>query len=339
MADPHWLPQALLEQFPACSWATGEDGVFQEFYGDPKPLFGQSAQDLKGKTAAALDRTLQQVWTDRFRRVLAGQTLMLRESCGGSTFYITVFPIQWEGRIQFAGGVAREITAFSTAEQELRHTVLSALKAQEHDRKMASQFLHDSVGQNLTALGLQLDLVRMDLEGVSPELCVRIVEMQAMLEKMMEEVREYSYELNPSTVERAGLRAALDRLTARIRTRFTGTVRLNADPSLKIDPKIAPALFHIALEAVQNALQHAACSAIEIAVKSTRSGPVLEVRDDGRGFDPADVVSTRRGLGLLSMEHYAAQAGLQLTITSEHKGGTLVRAALEPVKNGQPSTS
>jgi signal transduction histidine kinase len=142
----------------------------------------------------------------------------------------------------------------------------------------------------------------------------------------MEEVREYSYELNPATVERAGLRPALDRLVSRIGQRYRGMVRVNADPSLKLDPKLASALFHIAQEAVQNAVQHSACSAIEIAVKSTHKGATLEVKDNGRGFDPADVVGVRRGLGLLSMEHYAAQAGLQLTITSSSEKGTSVRA-------------
>jgi signal transduction histidine kinase len=179
----------------------------------------------------------------------------------------------------------------------------------------------------LTALGLQLDLIRMDFETVSPEACTRVAEVQKTLEAVMEEVREYSYELNPSTVERAGLRSALDRLTSRLRQRFAGVLRVKVDPSLKADPKIATALFHIAQEAIENAVQHASCSAIEIAVKSTRKGTVLEVRDNGRGFDPDDILGVRRGLGLLSMEHYAAQAGLELTITSTRETGTLVRAA------------
>jgi signal transduction histidine kinase len=102
---------------------------------------------------------------------------------------------------------------------------------------------------------------------------------------------------------------------------------LNVDPSLKLDPVIAPALFHIAQEAIENALRHAACSAIEIAVKSTRNGPSLEVRDNGHGFDPADLAAGRRGLGLLSMEHYAAQAGLSLSIVSGRNSGTTVHAA------------
>jgi signal transduction histidine kinase len=128
-------------------------------------------------------------------------------------------------------------------------------------------------------------------------------------------------------VERAGLRSALDRLTARIRGRFAGAVRVNADPSLKLDPKIATALYQIAQEAVENAAKHSACSVIEIAVKSTKAGPVLEVRDNGRGFDPADVLGGRRGLGILSMEHYAAQAGLDFSIRSNRETGSVVHAA------------
>jgi signal transduction histidine kinase len=147
----------------------------------------------------------------------------------------------------------------------------------------------------------------------------------------MEEVREYSYALNPSTVERAGLRPALDRLAGRIRERFTGTMRLNVEPSVKLDKKIAIAFYHIAQEAVENSVQHSCCSTIEIAVKSSRTGTFLEVRDNGKGFDPADPLGGGRGLGLLSMEHYAAQAGLYLAINSNREVGTIVRAAAQGV--------
>jgi signal transduction histidine kinase len=147
-----------------------------------------------------------------------------------------------------------------------------------------------------------------------------------VLEEIMEDVREYSYELNPSAVERAGLRSALDRLATRLRQRYLGNLRINVDPSLKTDPKIASAMFQIAQEAAENAVQHAGCSALEIAVKSSRSGTILEVRDNGKGFDPQDLIGGGRGLGLLSMEHYAAEAGLELAISSKRDSGTTVRA-------------
>ena len=322
------LAEIFLQQSPACQWIVSADGAFARLYGDPLALFGRAAAELLGRFPGdVLEPNEATAWRGRFTRALSGETLLLRERRAKDTWYVMIFPLRIEGKIQFAGGSAREITPWATAEQELRHTVLGALKAQEFERAMVSRFLHDSMGQNLTALGLQLDLIRMDMESASPDTCQRIGGIQKLLEEMMESVREYSYELNPSMVERAGLRPALDRLAGRIRTRFPGTLRLNVDPSLRLDPKLASALYQILQEGVENAVQHSGCSAIEIAVKSTRTGTVLEVRDNGRGFDPADLVSGRRGLGLLSMEHYAAQAGLELVITSTRETGTTVRAA------------
>ena len=329
MLDAGSLAEIFLQQTPACQWIISADGAFAQIYGDSAPLFARSAVELLGRLPGdVLGPDEASAWRERFARAFSGEMMLLRERRAAGTWYVTVFPLRIDGEIRFAGGSAREITPWSAAEQELRHAVLGALKSQEFERTMVSKFLHDSVGQNLTALGLQLDLVRMDLASVSPETCLRIGEIQKLLEEMMESVREYSYELNPSTVERAGLRPALDRMVGRIRARFPGTLRVNVDPSLKLDPKLATALYQILQEGVENAVQHSGCSAIEIAVKSTRTGTVLEVRDNGRGFDPADLVSGRRGLGLLSMEHYAAQAGLELSITSTRETGTTVRAAM-----------
>ncbi len=328
MEDAERLSELLLEQSPACHWMVSADGVFQRVCGDASSVFGKPAAQLVGQAVSqALDREVSAAWRGRFARVLQGETLTLRERHGNAVWHITVFPVREEGEIRHAGGLASENTPWSTAEQELRRTVLGALKAQDCERSMVAGFLHDTVGQNLTALGLQLDLVRMDLESVSPQTCAHVSEIQQLLGAMMEEVREFSYRLNPSIVERAGLRPALDRLVDGLRTRFTGTLRVSVDPSLKLDQKTASAMYKIAQEALENSVQHASCSMIEIAVKSTRISTVLEVRDNGRGFDPADPVGGGRGLGLLSMEHYAAQAELDLSIGSNGKTGTIVKAA------------
>jgi signal transduction histidine kinase len=328
MSDAGVVADAFLRQSPFCHWVVDAEGRFEHFYGDPRLLFGKRASALVGRTAEkALEPRVADIWRDRFSRALAGETLMLLERRGDESWYIGLFPVGLPGQPPRVGGTAKDITAWRAAGQDLRSRVLSALGAQEFERRMVAKFLHDKVGQNLTAMGLQLDLVRMDMECLSPETASRVADIQKLLEGMMEEVREYSYELNPAAVERAGLRAALDRLTARIRGRFSGSVRVNADPSLKLDPKIASALYQIAQEAVENAVQHSGCSAIEIAVKSTKAGPVLEVRDNGRGFDPADVLGGRRGLGLLSMEHYAAQAGLDFSIRSNREMGAVIHVA------------
>jgi signal transduction histidine kinase len=322
--EPPCLAEIFLHQNPACHWIVDAAGVFVRIFGDPQPLFDRTAAELSGRNCAdALGPASSQLWASRFARALAGETVVIRERRGEAAWSVFLFPVRLEGEVRYAGAAAREVTSWAAAEQELRYTVLGALRAQEHQSTATARFLHDAVGQNLTALGLQLDLVRMDLEN-HPALRDQVTEVQKLLETIVEQVREYSYELNPSTVERAGLRPALDRLHARVHQRYTGTLRINVDPSLKIDPKIAVAMYHVAQEAVDNAVQHSSCSAIEIAVKSTRKGPRLEVRDNGRGFDPGDLQQGSRGLGLLTMEHYAAQAGMDLSVRSSVGNGTAI---------------
>ena len=330
MSEAESLAEAYLQQSRCCHFVTSGEGRLVRVYGEAPEFFGRPAESLPGEDIdAAMASKQAGLWRSRAWRALRGEVLNLRERRGSLNWNITLFPIQVEGEVKFAGGLAREVTAWGSAENELRHTVLGALKAQERERTMVSRFLHDNIGQTLTALGLRLDLIRMDLETTSPAICKQVSDVQDIIGEMMEAVREYSYELNPSTAERAGLRPALDRLMSRIRARYAGTLRANVDPSLKLDPRAANAFYQIAQEAVENAVQHSSCSSIEISVKSTRTGTVLEIRDNGRGFDPADIMAGRRGLGLLSMEHYAAEAGLELSVTSTLNAGTTVRAAAQ----------
>jgi signal transduction histidine kinase len=319
------LADIFLQQSPECHWMVDGGGVFARVYGDPAPLFGKPAAQLCGRPyTEALEPGQVETWRGRIGNVMAGEFQALHERRGKAAWSIFLFPIRLEGEVRYAGGSAREVTSWAAAEQELRYTVLGALRAQEHLRSSVSTFLHDSVGQNLTALGLQLDLVRMDLGDDHPAICEQVTGVQKLLETVVEDVRGYSYELNPAAVERAGLRPALDRFPARFRPRYTGILRINVDPSIKIAAKVAVAMYQVAEEAVENAVQHSGCSTIEIAVKSTRTGPRLEVRDNGRGFEPGDLRSGSRGLGLLTMEHYAAQAGMDLSIKSCRTTGTAI---------------
>ena len=210
--------------------------------------------------------------------------------------------------------------AWNAAEQELRHTVLGALKAQEFEKNVdVANSCTIPSGQNLTALGLQLDLMRMDLETVAPDVCARIGEIQNMLEEMMESVREYSYELNPPPWSGPGCGRRWTGWPSRARA-LPRLAPAQRGPVPEDGSEGGGAIYQIAQEAVENAVQHSGCSMIEIAVKPARAGNYLEVRDNGRGFDPADLQGGYRGLGLLSMEHYAAQAGLELAIVSRGTG-------------------
>jgi PAS domain S-box-containing protein len=322
------MERALIQQSPACYWALDPEGRFHFASGNTIPLFGKPAADLGGRLLAdLLPEDDAKLWLGRIRQTIAGESGLRRERIGESLFGVISYPLRPPGASAvYAAGYAQDITAVGTAEKELRATTMHVLKAQESDRGRLARFLHDEVGQSLSAAGLQLDLLRMDFEAAAPAIGQRTVELQGMLETIMAAVRDFSYELNPDMVERAGLHAAMDRLVGRTRKRFTGNLRLMADSTLHVPPPVGSALYKIAAEALENALQHSGCSQIELIIKSTANGPTLEVRDNGKGFEAGDLGGPHRGLGLLVMDHYAAQNNLRLSVTSERGKGTTVRA-------------
>jgi two-component system NarL family sensor kinase len=318
----------LLEQRPGCTWMLLENLTFHHVWGQSIPVFGRPAGQLAGTNLLhILPPNIHEAWKDRIARVFQGETLLLREQRGDSIFSFSYYPLRDEcGEIMLAAGFAIDTSAIRKAEQELRATALKVIRAQETERTRLSRFLHDEVGQCLSAAGLQLDLLRMDLEPTVPGITERTAEVQQVLERVMERVREFSHELNPDVVERAGLHSALDRLVGRLRRNFAGTLRLMVDSSLRIEPGLAGAFYKIAHEAVDNAIRHSGCTQVEVLLKSTRPGPALEVRDNGAGFDTGEAKDT--GLGLLIMQHCAAEAGLDLAVSSVRQRGTTVRATL-----------
>src|SRR5262249_15697391 len=169
---------------------------------------------------------------------------------------------------------------------------------------------------------------RMDVEEKVPGIASRTAEIQSLLDGVVRRIRHLSYELNPEIVERAGLQSALDLLIGRFRRSFPGNLRLMYDTSVRILPPAAAAMERIAEEATLNAIRHAQCNLIEIAVKPTRLGPVLQVRDDGAGFDYKLAMRFPRGLGLLMMDHCARKAGLRFNISRNGNGGVTVSAVM-----------
>src|SRR5271167_3164975 len=160
---------------------------------------------------------------------------------------------------------------------------------QEHDEALdgVARVLHDDVSQVLSAVGLQLDAMRMDFRDQAPGLDDRASEIQTMLEQVIEQLRDISNELNPSIVERAGLQFALDRLAGKVRKNFTGSVRLHFDPDARVPTAIANIFYKIAECALDNAIARPRCSAIDIHVKRAQGDFVLEIRDNAE-LDESD---------------------------------------------------
>jgi signal transduction histidine kinase len=166
----------------------------------------------------------------------------------------------------------------------------------------------------------------MDLNDGIVDSQKRIVEIQKLLEQSVAQVRDLSYELNPSIVERTGLQIALDRLTGRHRRTFRGSLRFFFDSSVRVPLAVATAMYKIAEQALENAVQHSRCAQIEVLFKPVKQAVALEVRDNGMGFNVEKVTADPRGLGLHLMRYHAAQAGLRLSISSTPEKGTIIKA-------------
>ena len=87
----------------------------------------------------------------------------------------------------------------------LARMLVAAVNQREIEFARVSSVLHDEVSQVLSAIGLQLDVMRLDFKQQAPEIETRTAEIQLMLERVINHLRDLSFELNPSVVERAGL--------------------------------------------------------------------------------------------------------------------------------------
>jgi signal transduction histidine kinase len=202
----------------------------------------------------------------------------------------------------------------------LDELLLGFITEREAEYGRISRFLHDEVGQVLSAVGLQLDALRLDFVAQAPELEERTIEIQQMLEPVIGRLRDMSHELNPSVVERAGLQFALGRLAARLQNGFSGTVRLQLDPAVHVPSGPAESMYRAAEAAADLAVSAPHCTHIDIHLKHTRDAFVLEIRANA----PIEM-NTESRLPDLLMHYYADRNGIALNVTRSGERDTIIR--------------
>jgi signal transduction histidine kinase len=225
-----------------------------------------------------------------------------------------------------------DVTEQQKAQEELRASAeqLRALAARlseirEEERKSIARELHDQVGQALTALKLDLEWTRGQVDaGAPPEMRKRFAAMDALLDQTLDTTQRISATLRPAILDDLGLAAAL-RWQAAEFTQRTGVAcetRLpDADPSLA--PATALALFRISQEALTNVARHAGAKNVRIALALEGPSALLTIADDGRGIAP-DVLSRPTSLGLTGMRERALAFGGALELSAQPGGGTRV---------------
>jgi PAS domain S-box-containing protein len=209
------------------------------------------------------------------------------------------------------------------ARKQLEREVLEAATAEQ---RAIGQALHDSTGQELTALELLAATLAETVANQSPAAAGLAAKVSQGLQRVHNQVRGYARGLVPVEVDSRGLSAALEEMASRTSGVSGVTCTFHCPEPVEIDdPQVARNLYHIAQEAVGNALRHARPRNIAIQLDGDDHAVTLRVTDDGSGF-PESVGS--KGIGLKIMHYRAGLINAHLTIERAEPTGTLVTCTL-----------
>jgi len=200
------------------------------------------------------------------------------------------------------------------------------------ERNRLALELHDVVSQKLFSLILTAEAAETLLDRDVPAARVQIDRLQQLAREAHEELRSLILELRPPDLERDGLAGALRKEVDVLRRLHDVEIVIDVEDGAAAGRFDADVL-RIAQEAVHNALRHAAPARVSIRVAGDGDGLlVVEVVDDGSGFEPGDAELRSKHLGLTSMEERARSIGGRLELRSVPGSGTTVR--LEVTRRG-----
>ena len=193
------------------------------------------------------------------------------------------------------------------------------------ERNRLALDLHDAVSQKLFGLVLTAEsaLTLLDREPAAAR--EQLARLQSLAQEARDELRSLVLELRPPDLERDGLCGALRKHVEMLRRLQPVPIELDLDANIDRDPGRDRELLRIAQEALHNALRHAHAQHLAVRLGREDGKLLLEVEDDGVGFDPAAGGLRSTHLGLTSMEERAERVGAQLAIRSRQGRGTTVR--------------
>ncbi len=228
---------------------------------------------------------------------------------------------------QLTSVLRRRAEQANSRERELRilYGQVQELATLQERQRLARE-LHDSVSQALYSIGLGAHTAREALENDPEQVIESIDYILTLAEAGLVEMHALIFELRPDSLEIEGLVAALTKQVAVLRARYKLSVEadLGEEPNLSLEMKHA--LYRIAQEALNNIVKHARASIAELRLNGQANEIILEVRDNGRGFDPAGPFPGH--LGLRSMHERVAKMGGTLTIQSVPEQGTRVEVRM-----------
>jgi PAS domain S-box-containing protein len=323
------------------------DGVITSWNRGAERIFGYTAAEAVGQHIFLIipdDRKAEE--EDVLARLRRGERVdhfeTVRQAKDGRRLPIslTVSPIRnAEGTVVGASKVARDISDRKTAERA--QLLLRLALAQEDERRRIARELHDTLGQQLTALRLTLELLNTEAFHDRPEVRAQIETLQELARQLDSDVAFRVGELRPGALEDAGLGAALAKYVRSWSDHFGIRAQLHATTAIdnRLTRSVETVFYRVAQEALNNVARHARATQVDVALESNVDYVSLIVEDNGIGFDASNGAHGDR-LGLIGMRERLMLVGGKLEIESSAGQGTTILARVptfQPVPVSEPA--
>jgi PAS domain S-box-containing protein len=303
-----------------CTFSEGR--AFERLGITPSERVGRSYVELRGD--------LREAAAD-FQRLLAGEELSAKRPVGDLVFDVHYRPLlDPDGVVVGAISVAVDVTDLERVERDRRHLLGQLITAQEEERRRLAGDLHDDAIQSLTAARMHLSVLHHQLErvdGVPEGVATALAHARDNLEQGLAAARTFLFDLRPPLLDSAGLEPALRQQLARLAERTGCKTEVTWLLDERLDADLETVAFRVVQEALANVARHADATTVWVQAERDGSDVVLQVADDGVGFDPPaarERAAATGHLGLRSMAERIQTAGGSLEITSEPGGGTRV---------------
>jgi signal transduction histidine kinase len=235
---------------------------------------------------------------------------------------------------------ASAATAVATAQSADAEAVRRSLGASEEERRRWARELHDETLQELAGLKVLIGGAR---RSEDPERVHDALDQSLdIITQGIANLRALITELRPAALDELGAQPALEALAARMRAQTDLDIRLELDfayeggrETARHAPELELAVFRLVQEGLNNVVKHAGAQRVEVRVADLDADGVVvvEIRDDGQGFDPT---ASSEGFGLLGIRERVAANGGTVEVTSSPGDGTLIAARLRGARRDEP---
>jgi signal transduction histidine kinase len=243
------------------------------------------------------------------------------------------------GQAELELRVKERTAELDTVNKSLRDLSARLLQLQDEERRRIARELHDSVGQLLAGLSMNLSAVRADIERLS-KTASALTDSEALVQEMSKEVRTISHLLHPPLLDEAGLSSAVRWYTDGFAQRSQIKVDLDLPADFgRLAPELETAIFRVVQECLTNIHRHSGSSIARIRLVHLDGEVLVEVEDRGKGIplEKREEMASggTPGVGIRGMRERIRQLGGALEITSSG-AGTVILARLPVIEN--PST-